>query len=395
VISDRTRQATERLLCADGDPLEALSAIEADDADFARAQCIRIGAAVIAKLPSALPRIEQALAPLTGRRLAHVEALHVEAGAAWLHGDPLGAIERYSEIVVRDPRDLLALRLALSCCFFVGDHGRACVIADAALRASSRRQPGHGHALALASFAHAEVGDAAYAEWLGRASLELNPSCPLGVHAVAHALAESGDSGAGARWMREQRAQWSVKSRMRTHNAWHLAMFDLDDGRLDSAINILDQCLLPAGDRWPLDACDAVALLWRVARAGVDVGSRWQRLSDAYDGFWQPGFWPYVDLHAAVAHGEARESGRLRALEAGIAACALNGGYSGERAQRITQPALRALDAWLAGDGEGAARRLASLPGGLGEAGGSRAQIGVFAPPTPGAVPAGGRAPVQ
>jgi hypothetical protein len=379
MLSHRTRQATERLLCADGDPLAALHGISADDGDFARAQCIRIGSAVIAKLPSALPRIEEALASLAGRAVAPAERLHLEAGSAWLEGDPLHAIERYSEIVLSAPHDLLALRLALSCCFFVGDHRLSCDIADAALRASRRREAGHGFVLALASFAHAEVGDAEYAEWLGRAALQGDASCPLGVHAVAHALAEAGDSGAGARWMRAQRAQWCVKSRMRTHNAWHLAMFDLDDGRLASAIDILDQCLLPASDRWPLDACDAVALLWRVARAGVDVGSRWTRLSDAFDGFWQPGFWPYVDLHAAVAHGEARKTDRLRELEAGIAACARTGGYAGERARKLTQPALRAVDAWLAGDEEGAARRLAALPGRLREAGGSRAQIGVFA----------------
>jgi hypothetical protein len=378
MLSDRTLQATDSLLCAIGDPLAALESVGEDDADFARAQCIRIGAAVIAKLPSALPRIEQALAPLEGRRLSRVEALHAEAGAAWLHGDPHRAIERYAEIVARDPQDLLALRLALSCCFFVGDHGRACVIADTALRSSNRRQRGHGHVLAVASFAHAEVGDAARAEWLGRAALAWDPSCPLGVHAVAHALAEAGDSGAGARWMRAQRPQWAVKSRMRTHNAWHLAMFDLDDGRPDSAINILDGCLLPDVDRRPLDACDAVALAWRLARAGVDVGGRWQRLSGAFEEFWQPGFWPYVDLHAAVAHGEAGATGRLRSLEAAIAACARAGGFAGERARNVTQPALGALGAWLAGDANGAARRLAAVPGGLGEAGGSRAQIGVF-----------------
>lgn len=379
MISDRTWQATERLLCAAGDPLAALHGIDADDADFVRAQCIRIGAAVIAKVPSTLPRIERALAPLEGRRLAHIEALHLEAGDAWLRGDPHRAIERYTEVVVRVPQDLLALRLALSCCFFVGDHRRACVIADVALSALNRRQQGHGYALAMASFAHAEVGDAAYAEWLGRAALVWDPSCPLGVHAVAHALAESNDSGAGAKWMRDQRAQWSVKSRMRTHNAWHLAMFDLDDGRLDSAINILDRCLLPASDRWPLDACDAVALVWRLARAGVDVGSRWMRLSDAFDDSWQPGFWPYVDLHAALAHGEARQPARLRQLEMGVAAVGTTDSFAGERARKLTQPALGALDAWLAGDADGAARRLAAVPGGLGEAGGSRAQIGVFA----------------
>jgi len=376
--SERTRAATDSFLCAAGDPLAALQGIREGDADFARAQCIRIGTAVVAKLPSALPRIAEAIATFSGRSLTSIERLHLDAGAAWLAGDPLCAIDRYAEIVAREPQDLVALRLALSCCFFVGDHGRSCDIADAVLDVFPRDEHGRGHVLALASFAHAEIGDADYAEWLGRAALERDPSCPLGVHAVAHALAESGDSLAGAAWMRGQRAQWSVRSRMRTHNAWHLAMFDVDNGRLDSAINILDHSLLPAADRWPLDACDAVALTWRLARAELDVGPRWKRLSDAFEGFWRPGFWPYVDLHAAVAHGEADQPERLLALESGIAACAASDGYAAERARRLTQPALQALDSWLAGDPGAAAKRLSEVPK-LAEAGGSRAQIGVFA----------------
>lgn len=380
--TDRTRQATDSLLCAVGDPLAALRDVKPGDADFAEAQCVRIGAAVLAKLPSAMPRVEAALAELAGHGLSPSEGLHRDAGAAWLAGDPLRAIDRYAEVVSQSPKDLLALRLALSCCFFVGDHRRSCEIADGALRRYPRQEPGVGVALALASFAHAEIGDAEFAEWLGRAALELDASCPLGVHAVAHALVESGDSVAGAAWMREQRAHWAVNSRMLTHNAWHLAMFDIDNGHHDSAINILDLSLLPAADRWPLDACDSVALLWRLERSGIDIGSRWKRLSDAFQGFWEPGFWPYVDLHAAVAHGEAREPQRLQELERGIEACAAGAGFAAGRARRLTQPALRALDSWLEGDFATAAQRIAGVPNLIG-AGGSRAQIGVFAPLSP------------
>lgn len=379
--SERTRQATDSLLCAVGDPLAALQGVVRMDPDFADAQCIRMGDAVLAKLPSAMPRIQAALAALDGQNLSPIESLHRDAGAAWLAGDPLRALDRYAEIVAQSPKDLLALRLALSCCFFVGDHRRSCEIADAARLRYPRRERGFGLTLALASFAHAEIGDAEFAEWLGRKAHALDASCPLGVHAVAHALVEAGDSVAGASWMREQRAQWAVNSRMRTHNAWHLAMFDFDNGRHDLVFEILDLSLLPAADRGLLDACDAVSLLWRLARSGIDVGRRWNRLSDAFQESWEPGFWPYVDLHAAVAHGEAREPQRLRTLEDAISACAAGNGFRADRARRLTQPALQALDSWLAGDAATAARRIAGVPNLL-ETGGSRAQIGVFVAPS-------------
>lgn len=379
MISERTRLATDRLLCAVGDPLEPLQGIEGGDTDFARGECIRMGAAVIAKLPGALPLVERSVGRLDGLRLPEVEQLHLQAGAAWLQGDPLRAISLYEAIVERSPEDLLALRLALSCCFFVGDHSHACEIADRALSASRPGQPEHGVTQALVSFAHAEVGDADHAERLGREALERDPTCPLGVHAVAHALAEAGRSADGAAWMRAQRGHWAVPSRMRTHNAWHLAMFDFDDGRPEAAFATLDGALLPAAEHWPLDACDAATLLWRLARSGIDVGNRWSRLSDAFDRLWQPGFWPYVDLHAAIVHGSAGEAARLRRFKLGIAACAGLESYAGERARRLTLPALAVLDAWLAGAAHEARDGLANLASRLMLAGGSRAQLGVFA----------------
>lgn len=380
--STRTRRAIERLLCAVGDPQDLLQDIRAGDDDYAQGQCIRIGVAVLSKLPSSLPHLEAAIRSLADRRLQPSQRLHVQAGTHWLQGEPVRAMQAYAGIVAQDPGDLLALRLALSCGYFIGDHAGAREIADGTLRQSRRPDPGHGYRLALTAFEHAELGDADHAESLARAALDLNPACPMAVHSMTHALIASSRSHRGAQWMREQRAQWTVRSRMRTHNAWHLAMFDLDMGRPESAVSILDGCLLPASDSSPIDACDAVALSWRLARAGIDVGHRWSRLSGAFGQRWQAGYWPYVDLHAAVAHGEAREPQRLQALESAIAACAAGNSFAGQRARRITLPTLGALDAWLAGDREGAVSRLAAIPGRLLEAGGSRAQLGAFAGPT-------------
>src|SRR5204863_7339703 len=98
-----------------------------------------------------------------------------------------------------------------------------CARVDEVLAAWPRDRRGCQVVLPMASFVHAENGAAVYAEALGREALARDPACPLGVHAVAHAIAESGRAGDGARWMRQQRAHWARESRMRTHNAWHLA----------------------------------------------------------------------------------------------------------------------------------------------------------------------------
>src|SRR5262245_4200379 len=255
-----TSHALDHLLRSVGDPIADLRSIGPGHPEFERAQTIRAGIAVLAKTPDAFPRIEQVLATTDMSTISPQTRAHLAAAQAWLSGDSILAAESYATMLRTWPRDLLALRLAQSCFFFLGWHERSCALVDAVTPAWAEDEHACGYVLGMASFAHAESGDAAYAETLGRRALAIDPACPMGVHAVAHAIAESGRPRDGARWMREQRTQWKTESRMCTHNAWHLAMFDADDGDIDSALGILDDWLLPASDESAVDACDATGL---------------------------------------------------------------------------------------------------------------------------------------
>jgi hypothetical protein len=201
----------------------------------------------------------------------------------------------------------------------------------------------------------------------------------MGVHAVAHAIGEQHGPAAGAHWLRTQRAHWAVASRMRTHNAWHLAMFDVAAGRAETGLGMLDTGLLPAAERAPLDACDAAALLWRIAQEGIDVGSRWERLSDAFARTWQPGFWPQVDLYAALTHWAAGRVDRARLLNLAVRSQSAQSNYVGWRARQITLPGLSALRAWAGGRRGEAVARISAFRPLLSRAGGSRPQLELFA----------------
>jgi hypothetical protein len=270
-----TSLALDHLLRAIGDPVVELCDIGPGHPEFNQAQTIRAAAGVLAKIPDTFPAIAQAIQTADGLAVSPLTSAHLAAAEAWLSGNPVLAAESYASILSRWPCDLLALRLAQSCFFFLGWHDRLCAVVDAVVPAWSGDQRSFDFVLAMASFAHAENGDAGYAEALGRKALASDPACPLGVHAVAHAIAESGRHRDGAQWMRDQGAQWATESRMRTHNAWHLAMFDAEEGNVASALDILDAWLLPASAGSPLDACDAAALLWRLATDGVDDEGRY------------------------------------------------------------------------------------------------------------------------
>ena len=373
-----TSLALEHLLCAIGDPIGELRDIGPEHPEFIRAQTIRAAAGVLAKVPDTFPAIAQAIGTADSVPMSPQARTHLAAAEAWLSGNPVLAAESYAFILNRWPSDLLALRLAQSCYFFLGQHNRLCEVVDEVASAWTHDQRGFRFLLAMASFAYAESGDSAHAETLGRDALDYEPGCPLGVHAVAHALAESGRHHEGAQWMRDQRTHWATESRIRTHNAWHLAMFDAEEGNVASALGIFDGCLLPASAQSPLDACDAAGLLWRLAIDGVDDESRWCKISDAFERTTTPGFWPYVDLHAALAHLNAGKKARAQRLTHAIERCAEGGDYAALRARHVTQPGLQALEAWAEGRYAEAAELLAGLRPFLGDVGGSRIQLEVF-----------------
>ena len=364
-----TSVALDHFLCAVGDPVADVRGIGPDHPEFDRAQMIRAAVGVLSKSPDALPALARVLEAGARSAASPRTRAHLAAARAWLDGDPLLAAEAYVAILRTWPHDLLAVRLAQSCWFFLGRHERACAVVEMIMPAWTPDRPGFHSLLAMAAFAYAERGDAARAETLGRMVLAVEPSCPMGVHAVAHAFAESGRHREGARWMRDQRDHWYTGSRMCTHNAWHLAMFDAEQGDFAPALAVLDRWLLPASESSTIDACDATGLLWRLTTEGVDDAGRWRRISDAFERKLTPGFWPFVDLHAALAHRAAGEPERLRRLVEAIERVAKGADHAAHRARTVTLPAVRAL---LSG-------RQPSFAG----AGGSRIQLGVARRPLP------------
>ena len=125
----------------------------------------------------AFASLERALAAAKPhRRLAtEHELMHLAAAEAWLAHKPLLAAHLYSNIVAKDPFDLLALRLAQSCWFFLGRRAKLHAVAERALAAWSPLRPGHDIVLAMTAFGCDEAGDAARAELAFDRALELDP----------------------------------------------------------------------------------------------------------------------------------------------------------------------------------------------------------------------------
>ena len=128
-----TSRALDHLLRAVGDPVVDFLDIGPGHPELNRAQTIRAVAGVLAKTPDTLPAIARAIRTADGLAVPPEVRAHLGAAEAWLSGNPILAAESYALILSQWPCDLLALRLAQSCYFFLGWHDRSCALVDAVM----------------------------------------------------------------------------------------------------------------------------------------------------------------------------------------------------------------------------------------------------------------------
>lgn len=317
-------------------------------ADSLAASLLKIAKLVAAKDAGAMPALAAALAaaePLEGAATAERRA-HLAAARAWLAHEPLRAARLYTQIAERAPHDLLAIRLAQSCWYFLGHRARVRLVAERALCRWSPTAPGYDVMLAMTAFGRAETGDGRGATALAERALALEPRSPFARHALAHGLATQGRFVTAHRMLEESAPLWRVGGRMDAHNAWHQALFALQIGRRTSALVTFDRELATASDA--STCADATDLLWRLDLAGVDTRSRWQPLAAAWARHLTPGFWGFLDVLAGLAFHRAGWSNEAHALRRAIVESQIPEGTAATAgASRI---ALAAIEAFTHGD---------------------------------------------
>lgn len=372
--------ALDHFLRAAGDPLAEVEDILRMHPHFVPGHLLRLGIMVCAKDAATAPRLAAALTDAE-RAAAHAGEMdnrHIAAARAWLAGKPLIAAEIYVSVLREDAHDVLALRLAQSCFFFLGYRSALRRTVDGILPAWTRNLQGYEHVLAISGFAYGETGDPWRAEALCLEALDIQPAFPFAIHAMAHVLHERGEHRRGIAWMRQREPQWNTGGRMIGHNAWHLAMFDLACGNRHAALEILDATLLPLAEDSASNAADATALLWQLQLDGASPGTRWSRLSECWGKQLVPGFSPFLDLHAAIAFSAARHPERGNALARTIESTARGSSYSEQAARNVTLRGMPAIGAFANGAYRNASEMLRSFAPAREKLGASHAQEGLF-----------------
>jgi tetratricopeptide (TPR) repeat protein len=326
-------------------------------------------------------RVRQAaplLAAIAGLPANEHEQRHLAAIGRVLADDYRGAASLLGDALVAQPRDLLALAVALGFDYLGGEIAHLRDRVEAVLPAWPSDLPGFHSVRAMHAFGLAECGDYEQAEDMARAALALDENDARAHHAMAHVFEMTDRPDAGVRWLNEHAPHWSVDTVVATHGWWHLALFHLARGEAAMATALYDDRIRADGACELADLIDASALLWRLQLRGVDVGTRWNELSAAWGPHIDDGFCSFSDVHAMLAFVGARDWTRAQRLEQALVRSQSKPTRHGEATHRLGLPACRGLIAFGRGDHPMAIELLASMPAQVHRLGGSHAQRDVL-----------------
>jgi tetratricopeptide (TPR) repeat protein len=327
-----------------------------------------------AGLAAAQGALQRALAlPMNAR-----ERLHAGALAAGLAGDSNRALALLDGLLAAQPRDLLALVVAHTLDYYLGETEALYARVARALPAWSRDDPGYHGVLAMLAFGLEETGRYDRAEDTALAALELEPGDIRAHHALSHVYEMQGRAAMGVRWMAGRSAHWAGAGAASTHVWWHLALYHLMMGDTRHALALYDRRIAASREPALNELIDASGLLWRLSLAGVDGGARWDVLATAWAPRAEEAHCAFNELHAMLAFvGAGRRDLQRRLLRAQAQRLSW-GGTNHAMLRDVGLPACRALAAFGAGDYARAARLLEGLPAVSHRLGGSHAQRGLI-----------------
>ncbi len=344
-------QALELSVSYELDPLATIQkAIEADPT-FAMGHSLRAGLAIMATDRGALPMLSESIETIEalGRRANDRERAHAAAARSWLQGDFAGCIQRYGDILLDHPHDLLALQVAHVGDFFLGASSMLRDRVAQVLPTWDTSTPGYGYVLGMYAFGLEETALYSRAEDIGRRALDINRRDAWAVHAVTHVMEMQGRLRDGIDWLSARENDWSVNNGFAVHNWWHLALFNLEAGNFARVLELYDQRIRPMPSEVPLEMIDATALLWRMELRSANVGDRWQKLAACWEPFAEHSYYAFNDAHAVMAFVAA---GRTDLAQRAIAAMERRAAGSDTNAamtRDVGLPLAQAVAAFAAG----------------------------------------------
>jgi tetratricopeptide (TPR) repeat protein len=349
----KSLEAYERALRAlniyRGDPVAIIDQALAADPDFAMGHVLRAQVQVTMWERSMLPGIRESIVRLEGLQGAMNDRERRHAGAlkAWAAGDWQRHRDELGSLLAEYPRDLLALQVGHLADFFHADRESLRDRVARALPGWSRDDDAYGLLLGMHAFGLEECGSFGKAEEIGHTALHYDAEDCWAQHAVAHVLEMQSRQSEGIQFMELRTKHWAqADNGFAFHNWWHTALYHLDQGRPQRALEIYDAGIRPQPNEIRLMMLDAAALLWRMHLRGLDVGKRWEELAGTYARGNENGFYTFNDMHAMMAFVATGRSKEAAALLKAVEASAQERNTNGHMAREAGLAIVRAIEAF-------------------------------------------------
>jgi len=244
------------------------------------------------------------------RDLSTREAAHLEIMGALIEGKSDEGYRLARAHLDEHPRDILVAQACLGVFGLIGFSGLPGREAEN-LAMAEILAPSYGDDwsfLSSLAFAQMEAGQLSPAAETLERSLSRAPRNANGAHYKAHLHYELGETEAGYAYLVDWMQDYPREALMHCHNNWHIGLWALARGDVDTMWQVVDAHVDPrAASGPPLNiVTDIAAILYRAEIAGVEVPvERWQVVSDfGAKIFPKPGL-AFADVHVALAHAMA------------------------------------------------------------------------------------------
>ncbi len=381
IAAERYREGIALMLSAWPNAAEFLEAAIEADPNFALAHAALARLDAFAARPvEAMKRVTLA-ARLADHGASQRERSHVEALALAISGKTHKALTHALEHADRWPRDTVVLGLPLGAfglLAFSGmpNHDQAKV--DLCERHAAHFDADDWWFLTYRGWSLAENGEVALGRALLERAYEIRADNANGVHALLHAMFESGAHREAESLISAWLPGYDRAGLLHGHISWHAALSALERDDAAGAMTIyLDRVQPSVSQGAPINVVtDGASLLWRMDAYGHAVGEeRWRDLASfARLAFARPGH-AFTDAHMAMIEAATQDDAgivrRCDALEDMIAA--------GVHLAGPVVPALcRAASAFKSGDFAECVTLMSPIVEDVARIGGSGAQREVF-----------------
>ncbi len=370
---DLLERGLHEFRCLMLDPVASVDAALTEAPELVMGHVLRGWLYALSTEAAAMPVVREAIdtaraLPHNEREARHLQALEQLYGRQWR-----AAGRTLEDLAIDHPCDALALQAGHQIDFFTGDARMLRDRIARALPAWSADIPGHHAVCGMYAFGLEETGDYLSAERFGRSAVEQEPHDAWAQHAVAHVYEMQGRREEGMRWMRGN-AAWQQGSLLGVHNWWHLALYHLAEGDMDTVLALLDGPIDGHRSAVHLDLLDVSSMLWRLQLQGIDVGERWQTVAERWAPSAASGHYAFNDMHAAMAFACTGRDDLVQQVLAGQADALRRDDDNAMFTREVGAPATQAVLAFTDGDYRRAAELLRGVRSTAHRFGGSHAQ---------------------